>query len=66
MTKTSGRLQEDFRMTQSTQRALSKHSESNQTLSYCQSLKYFVLFFLKGRMEPKSPGTLISNYILAF
>ena len=37
--------QDDFRMTQSTWRALlSKHSESNKNASYRRSLKYFVLF----------------------
>ena len=47
--KTSGRLWEVFRMTQSTQRAI-REQESNQTSSYCWSLKYFVL--------------LLDNYLL--
>merc|ERR1711860_437449 len=53
----SGRLQEDFRKIltfifyaqthfKSTQRGLSKHSESNQTTSCRRSLKYFVLLSL--------------------
>ena len=36
----------------STQRALKKHSESNQTLSYHQSLNYFVLFSLISHITP--------------
>ena len=35
-------IQDDFKITQSTQRAL-KEQESNQTSSYHRSLKYFVL-----------------------
>ena len=59
-------LHDDFRMTQSTQRALSKKSDSTQTalrehlsnytLSYCWSLKYFVSFipFLKCHIKCKT------------
>ena len=45
MTKTSGRLQEDFRMTQSTQKALKsiqrapkEHSESKRAIRLCHTV----------------------------
>ena len=57
-----------------TQRALSKHSESTQRareqsdfiiLSDCQSLKYFVLFFIRfGLTPPPVIETLYQNSFL--